>query len=228
MIGMVIPAHNEERLLGPCLAAACVAARHPDLQGTPVRIVVVLDGCSDGSENIVFRSGIQALVISACNVGVARATGAAHMIAQGAQWLAFTDADSRVAPDWLVAQLALRTDAVCGSVQVEDWDEHPARLREIWGERYCDADGHRHVHGANLGVSVQAYQRAGGFPPLACGEDVALVELLRATGASICWSAAPRVTTSARLRARVRGGFGDTLAAWARQGDPGGAPGQDC
>jgi glycosyltransferase involved in cell wall biosynthesis len=227
MIGVIIPAHNEERLLDSCLAAAWLAARHPGLQGTPVRLVVVLDGCSDGSENVVLRSGIEALVITACNVGIARATGAAHMIAQGAQWLAFTDADSCVAPDWLVAQLSLRTDAVCGSVQVEDWDEHPARLREIWRERYCDADGHRHVHGANLGVSAQAYQRAGGFPPLTCGEDVALVELLHATGASICWSAAPRVTTSARLRARVRGGFGDTLAAWARLNEPDGVPGLD-
>lgn len=68
-----------------------------------------------------------------------------------------------------------------------------------------------HVHGANLGVSADAYRRAGGFPPLKCSEDAALVDRLIATGARIAWSAAPRVTTSARTVARVRGGFGDTL-----------------
>ncbi|HZZ04754.1 MAG TPA: glycosyltransferase family 2 protein, partial [Paraburkholderia sp.] len=31
----------------------------------------------------------------------------------------------------------------------------------------------------------------------------------------IAWSAAPRVITSARTISRARGGFGDTLAAWA-------------
>ncbi|RYY84013.1 MAG: glycosyltransferase family 2 protein, partial [Comamonadaceae bacterium] len=73
--------------------------------------------------------------------------------------------------------------------------------------------GHRHVHGANLGVSATAYRRAGGFPALACSEDVALVEALKAMGANIAWSAAPRVSTSARANARARGGFGDTLLA---------------
>jgi hypothetical protein len=111
---------------------------------------------------------------------------------------------------------------------VADWGEHPVRLQQAWHERYCDADGHRHVHGANLGVSAAAYQRAGGFPPLECGEDVALVELLGATGASVCWSASPRVTTSARLRARVRGGFGDTLATWAESGSHSPEPTEDC
>jgi hypothetical protein len=78
-----------------------------------------------------------------------------------------------------------------------------------------DADGHRHIHGANLGVSARAYRRAGGFPPLACSEDVALIDLLIAAGVRVTWSAAPRVVTSARIDSRVRGGFGDTLAALA-------------
>lgn len=216
MIGIVIPAHDEEDLLAPCLVAASAAARHPALRGETVRVLVVLDACTDGSAQIARSLGIESLAVEASNVGVARAAGAQALLAQGARWLAFTDADSRVAPDWLVAQLALGADAVCGSVSVDDWSVQPLRARIAWQRRYRDADGHRHVHGANLGVSAQAYRRAGGFPPLACGEDVALVELLSATGALIAWSAAPRVTTSARLHARVRGGFGDTLAAWAQ------------
>jgi glycosyltransferase involved in cell wall biosynthesis len=182
--------------------------------------VVVLDACSDRCEAVASGYPVSVLQVSACNVGVARAAGAAALLARGARWLAFTDADSRVAPDWLSAQLALQADAVCGPVSVDDWSAHSPQARDAFYLSYLDSDGHRHVHGANLGMSAQAYQRAGGFPPLACSEDVALVELLAATGARIAWSAAPRVITSGRRDARVRGGFGDTLAALA-QGEGG-------
>jgi hypothetical protein len=43
------------------------------------------------------------------------------------------------------------------------------------------------------------------------GEDVALVDALMASGASITLSVAPRVTTSARLDHRAPAGFGETL-----------------
>ena len=69
-------------------------------------------------------------------------------------------------------------------------------------------------------MCAQAYQRAGGFEPLACSEDVALVEALQRSGATIAWSAAPRVMTSARTDARARGGFGDTLRTWAAGPSP--------
>lgn len=72
-------------------------------------------------------------------------------------------------------------------------------------------DGHSHIHGANLGVSAEAYATAGGFMGLETGEDVALVEALRASGARITWSRAPRVVTSVRPNFKAPGGFGATL-----------------
>jgi glycosyltransferase involved in cell wall biosynthesis len=229
MIGVVVPAHNEQACLDATLAALKTAARHPSLRSEPVCIVVVLDACSDGSRAVVQRhagkrlapvraSGhcVSYLEIDARNVGLARATGANLMLARGARWLAFTDADTIVAPGWLAAQLSLGVDVVCGSVAVEDWSAHKEnapRLRERFAQGYMDADGHRHIHGANLGVSAAAYQKAGGFSALPCHEDVALVAALASTGASFAWSAAPRVATSARTDARARGGFGDTLLA---------------
>jgi glycosyltransferase involved in cell wall biosynthesis len=215
MIGMVIPAHNEADLLGACLRAAREAARHPRLRGEAVRIVVVLDSCDDDSAAVARDFSVETIEIEARNVGIARAAGAERLLAHGARWLAFTDADTRVAPDWLAAQLALRAPAVCGPVAVDDWTPHHERTRAAFYRAYMDGDGHRHIHGANIGVSARAYRRAGGFPPLACSEDVALVDLLVAAGVRIAWSAAPRVVTSARTDARVRGGFGDTLAALA-------------
>lgn len=227
MIGVVIPAHNEERYLEGCLAAIRTAACHPSLRDESVYVAVVLDHCTDGSRDIVARHAqtmgtaayrVEGLSVNACNVGAARATGAERLLAGGARWLAFTDADTHVAPDWLVAQLQLGADAVCGTVGVEDWSLYhtePTSVRSHFHARYLDADGHRHIHGANLGVCAAAYRRAGGFRPLACSEDVALVAALECCGARVAWSAAPRVTTSARTDARARGGFGDTLLHYA-------------
>ena len=229
MIGVAIPAHNEEATLAACLAAVRAASAHPALAGEAVHVVVALDDCSDRSAQLAREHGADALPLSARNVGVARAAAATRLLAHGARWLAFTDADTRVSPEWLAAQLSLAADAdaVCGTVAVDDWSAHGTladRLARHFQRDYQDHDGHRHVHGANLGVSARAYTAAGGFAPLACSEDVALVESLVATGARVAWSALPRVTTSARTTARARGGFGDTLlrmaaAPWSRTGE---------
>jgi len=227
MIGVVVPAHNEERELERCLAAIRRAAGDAALGGEEVRVTVVLDSCSDGSRAIAERHALQgaaggcavdAIVVASRNVGVARAAGAAHLLALGARWLAFTDADTRVSPAWLAVQLSLDVDVVCGTVAVDDWSPHrddAEALQRQFRLAYTDADGHRHIHGANLGVSAAAYLRAGGFKPLACSEDVALVAALERCGARFAWSSAPRVVTSARRNARASGGFGDTLLRYA-------------
>ena len=212
MIGILIPVHNEEALLGECLEAALIAANHPGLLGESVQILVVLDSCSDASAAIAQTFAVQRLEVQARNVGHVRGVGARHLLNQGARWISCTDADSRVAPDWLVAQLALNADAVCGTVTVDTWSEgfdSVAQIRYLQGYQACD--GHRHIHGANLGISAGAYIRAGGFEPLACHEDVQLVRDLERCGALIAWSHSPQVVTSARLEARAQGGFGDYL-----------------
>ncbi len=216
MIGVVVPAHNEESYIASALGAILVAAAHPGLAGEDVRVIVALDSCSDGTGAIAEACSVEVIALNARNVGAVRAAGASLLLAAGARWLAFTDADTVVSPEWLVRQLEQGADAVCGSIGIADWRIHGAQadaLREDFMRGYRDADGHRHIHGANLGVSATAYVRAGGFQPLACSEDVALVEALEATGARIAWSAAPRVATSARIDARARGGFGDAIRA---------------
>jgi glycosyltransferase involved in cell wall biosynthesis len=213
MIGVVIPAHNEQALIADCVDSVRRAARCSQLLGEDVQIVVVLDHCHDLTGERARRHGALTLPINDHNVGRARAAGAAWMISQGARWLAFTDADSVVAPQWLSAQLALQCDAVCGTVCVKEWAGYGERMRRHFDATYTDADNHRHIHGANLGVSTAAYRRAGGFQPLRSREDVALVARLAEVGASIAWSARPRVVTSARTTFRAPGGFGATLAA---------------
>lgn len=212
MIGVLIPVHNEEQLLDICLETVLQAARHPDLSGEPVQVLVVLDSCTDRSAEIARMHGVLTLEVDARNVGLARAAGANYLLAQGARWLACTDGDSSVAPDWLVEQLALDADAVCGTIQPGQWHEGISAAAQIaYHQHYQHREGHRHIHGANLGVSSSAYLQAGGFPSLACHEDVHLIRQLELCGARIAWSTRPRVTTSTRLDARAKGGFGDFL-----------------
>lgn len=222
MIGICIPAHDEEVHIAACLRAATRAARHPSLHAEVVKIVVVLDHCQDRTAALSAVWPVQCLSIQARNVGVARAAGAQHLLDAGARWLAFTDADTRVSVGWLVDQLSLGAEVVCGTVGVSGWKAHgvhASAARRRFAQHYQDRDGHRHVHGANLGIDANAYRRFGGFAALSCSEDQALVDKLEQGGARIAWSCLPRVTTSARPHSRVEGGFATALRDGWRQSE---------
>ncbi len=212
MIAVVIPAHNEARRLGHCLRAVQVAAREARAAGLEVEILVVLDRCRDASLAIARRHGVHLLELDAGNVGIARRAGAALMLERGARWLAFTDADSRVPHHWLLSQVQWHADAVCGTVHIDRWQPwQGAAVRALYRSRYDAREGHRHIHGANLGVCASAYERVGGFLPLPAHEDVHLVLALQASGAHIVWTAMHSVATSSRLDSRAPQGFGDYL-----------------
>src|SRR5579862_8991265 len=71
-IGVVVPAHNEERLLEGCLTALKAAARPVPV---PVTLLVVLDDCTDASREVCRQYGVDSREITARNVGAARAVG---------------------------------------------------------------------------------------------------------------------------------------------------------
>lgn len=210
MLAVVIPVHNEAALLGECLEAVALAARDPRLEHEPVEVVVVLDACTDRSAAIAVRHGAQIVSLNAGCVGAARALGASFALDSGARWLAFTDADTRVPPDWLSSQLAADADVTCGPVAIEDWSAHPYGVRERFLEQYARG-GDRRVHGANLGMSAAAYRASGGFPALRNGEDAALLDSLLALGCRVAWRALPAVITSARWDSAIEGGFAARL-----------------
>lgn len=210
MIGIVVPVHNEEACLEDCLEALLKAVGHPRLGGETVRVVMVLDACRDGSAAIARRYPVTVLEVAGPNVGVARHAGAQWLLARGARWLAFTDADSRVSDDWLASQCSVGSDVVCGGIRLAEWE----RLPVAWRQRYLAYDhGVQRIYGANLGVCALAYQAVGGFRPLRCHEDVQLVRALQAGGYRIAWDCTARVTTSAREEARAPEGFGALMRA---------------
>lgn len=213
MIGVIVPAHDEAQAIGRCLASIAVAAAHPGLEREPVLVVVALDACSDATAAVCAEHGASTVAVDAHCVGMARAAAARQALAQGARWIASTDADTAVPSDWLWRQSRCGADAFCGVVEVVEWLDYPERVRKAFSEREVAQDGHRHVHGANLGMSATAYLAAGGFPALRTGEDVALVEALASNGAHIAWLAQPAVATSARRSARAPHGFSGFLLA---------------
>lgn len=208
---VVIPARDERSLLGACLDAVRRAAQ--PIRAT-VTTVVALDRCTDGTETVLRGRSVLAVRTRAGCAGGARAAGVRaglrHLSAFDRErlWIANTDADSTVDPSWLTHQLALADDGadlVLGTVALRD---APERVRSAWSAEYTTVDGHRHVHGANLGVRASAYLRVGGFATLATDEDVTLAAAIDADpGAVVVRTAAAPVTTSGRLVARAPDGF---------------------
>lgn len=216
MIGVLVPAHNEEERLAACLESIRAAAAHPGLAGVSVRLAVALDRCTDGSAEIARRLADDVIELQQGDVGAARAAAAAALLDWGATWLASTDADSVVPPHWLAGQPRASHDMFCGIVHVADWSGWAPDVVAAY-EHTPPVDGHPHIHGANLGVSARAYRLAGGFKAAHAHEDVALVRRCEALGMSIARRVDPAVLTSARRDPRARQGFGDFLANLERE-----------
>ena len=219
--GLVIPVHDEVELLPRCLSAVRAAAK---TAGVAVHVVVVLDRCTDGSAAILAAErplghSTHVVRIDAANVGAARAAGCAALLQRydvGGLWLATTDADSAVGPTWLRQQLRYASsgyDAVAGTVTIDDWTSYREESQRAYRRGYRRRWGHRHVHGANLGFSADAYVDAGGFAALPTGEDVALVAALTGAGRRIAWADDVPVMTSSRRLGRSPGGMSRFLSA---------------
>jgi len=218
-VAVIVPAADEEDDVGDCLAAIRAAASHLHRgTGTPVRVILVLDGCRDRTAAIAGRSaGVELVTVSARNVGAARRAGARRALAGPGRaselWLASTDADSRVPARWLSGMLAeARAGAhlVLGTV-VPGPGLGPAGQRD-WAGRHELRDGHPHVHGANLGIRGDAYLALGGWPALPTGEDAELARRAQAAGhVRIARTAAIPVLTSTRRAGRAPQGFSGYL-----------------
>jgi GT2 family glycosyltransferase len=223
-VAVIIPAHDEEELLGACLDALELAAWHAREEAGVRRVLtlVVADACTDATRATARARGAACLTVNGRNVGAARAVGAGEALAELTRegydpaeiYLLHSDADTVASPDWLVRhiRIAAQHDAVLGPVEVRDWTPRGEHCAELFAQACAlEPDGHR-VHGANLGVRAEAYLRVGGFPALPVAEDRALVEALRTAGESVAFRPDLAVYTSARISRRVRGGFSDFLS----------------
>lgn len=215
-LAVVVPAHNEEELLGRCLQSLTVARDHASvaLPATEVSITVVLDRCTDDSLRIArgFRVGVHEAEVgcvgAARRAGVGVARRSQQIVVPEEIWTLHTDADSVVPDDWLVQHHALsaRHDLVLGRVVPDPLEIDPRRGR-LWERLH--PEGKASVHGANLGIRLSLYDQVGGFDSVPAHEDRRLVSAALLAGAA--WTVGTSVTTSARLRGRAPEGFASYL-----------------
>lgn len=242
---VAIPLRDEAERLSPCLGALAAQRRARDMA-----VVLLFNNCTDASERIAMAMrptlpfALHALRVDlpphAAHVGTARSLAlkeAARLHAAAGRHdgiILTTDADSRVASDWLSANLAAfraGADAVAGFVETDVIERHrlPAHMiARLAAERAYDGllaeiearldpldhdplPRHRMASGASLGLTLRAYCRIGGLAPVALAEDRALLASLRAVDAHIRHDPDVRVTTSCRLQGRARGGAADTI-----------------
>ena len=232
---VVVPARDEEELIGGCIRALA-AQRGVDPKRW--RVILVLDGCTDETRALALAAAaeggpeVELLELEPVGVGAARARGMdlgctlLERAGNPSGLIATTDADSRVAPDWLVRQLAAVAEgarAIGGRVALEAADatflgdatisrrrrEHEERIARVRGQGPTE---HPHFAGASIGITADAYRAIGGFEPLAALEDEDLGRRLSAGGVTIHRLDSVRVTTSGRTIGRAPRGLARDLA----------------
>ncbi len=144
-----------------------------------------------------------------------------------------TDADCRPPTTWLSENLRAidaGADLVGGRLAIDDaeplpaaesvvralWDRYWQRVREIedaLDPRPWDPPPRHGDHtGASLALTVKIYLAAGGVPPLAAGEDCALVEAAVGVGGRLVHPPGVWTRVSPRLVGRAAGGMAQTMA----------------
>lgn len=218
---VVVPARDEAELLERSLAALGVAVWTARRRGLRCVVRVVLDACTDDSALVAARHPFTVVHSDAGVVGTARAIGIASAlrdlggVPRSRVWIANTDADSAVPPNWLVsfADLAAEgADIVLGTVR-PDFTELSAQYRANWLRTHQPGSPAGNVHGANLGIRASTYAASGGFAGVAEHEDVMLIDRCRRLRARIVASDAAEVATSGRTTGRTPGGY----AAFVRE-----------
>lgn len=227
-VGVVVPARDEEDLIGSCVDAVLTA-----LEAVPVAaaVCVVLDRCTDRTAARALaahrgRAAALGLLTSSdpCTVGALRNHGIAwltgHLAAHPAErtWLLSTDADTIVGPGWVRDHLRHAADgahAVAGLADLDDTGHLTPAARLAYTRILGDGthgDHHSHVYGANLGIRADTFRAVGGFPPVPHGEDHGLVARVRLGGFRLVTALDGRVRTSARVAGRCGDGLAGLLA----------------
>ena len=114
MISFIVPAYNEERLLGATLDALRAAAL---AIGEPYELIVADDGSTDRTAAIAAHHG--AILVSVAHRQIAATRNSGAREANG-DWLIFVDADTLVSEAVVRSAVeALRSGAVGGGAAVE-------------------------------------------------------------------------------------------------------------
>lgn len=209
MISFVVPAYNEERLLGRTLASIHAAAR---AAAGAYEILVVDDASTDSTAEIARANG--AHVVPVHFRQIARARNAGARVASG-EILVFVDADTTISAEIVRATIgAIRGGAAGGGADVRFDGVLP-----LWAIMMIPVLGtvmrlSRLAAGCYLFSSREAFHRTGGFDErLFAAEEIAFSRALATCGPVVILREAV-VTSGRKLRShsgwdvlRLFGGF---------------------
>jgi len=250
-VAVALPARDEAEVLPACLEALDAAASAHD---GSVAVVVLANQCTDETLAVLRATRMRhatlhwhavSLLPGARHAGWARRLAfdaAAALLQAASDVLASTDADTCVAPDWIVrtvAHLDAGADAVAGRALTRRDDRaalgrDAKRRLDLLGRYYTALDWlradrapeategwprHYYEGGASIALTRAFYRRIGGAPTPPVAEDRALFAAVREAGGRVRHPLDVRVFTSSRTVGRAPGGMADTFARWITQAE---------
>jgi glucosyl-3-phosphoglycerate synthase len=238
---VVVPARNEEELIGSCLRSL---AEQVGVSYEEYEVLLVLDDCTDSTEmrardvaasypalRLHFLNGPGEGSGHARRMGMDVACDRLHAVGRPHALIVSTDADTMVASDWISAQLAAAergARVIGGRIELADDGTVPKALLEWhlargdWRHKRLLSEAelsgrteHWQFSGASMALTAAVYLMVGGLEPNDVLEDEQLERVLRRHGVPIERLLSVRVATSARLVGRAKQGLARDLSAAA-------------
>jgi hypothetical protein len=254
LASIIIPAKDEVENLPTTLAALAAQTTLAGqlLPPNSFEIIVLANNCADDTAAVVRQQAqrfphlvlhVAELCLPAAKAHVGRARrllmdeacARLEQVGRPAGIIASTDADTRVAPNWLAAiqaEILAGADAVGGRILTEitgralqplrriqardaAYRQLCARLEDLIDPTAIDPWPRHHQHfGASLALTARAYRQVGGLPNVRFLEDEALCQALRRHDLGLRHSPVVQVLTSARRQGRVEVGLSWQLREW--------------
>lgn len=160
-ISVVLPAYNEEKLIGATLQAVHAAREAFTSLGWESEVIVCDNNSTDRTRELACAAGAQVIFEPVNQIARARNSGAA---AATGDWLIFVDADSHVSRDLLaeVAEVIRAGQHLAGGCTVR-LDHAPWWTTAIVHLWTCTSRVRHWAAGSFIFVAAEAFRAVGGF-----------------------------------------------------------------